>query len=274
MNGFEGVKQKKKLLRWAGSKSQSEQDIAPYLDFERTYIEPFCGSASFFFSRMPKSAVLNDSNRNLIEFYETLASAPEDLWLIYNEIGEDKETYYEVRRLFNGMDHSIEKSAYFLFLNHYCFNGLYRTNKLGEFNTPFGKHGLMKSKMSLASLSLFAKAAQSARFDCLDFEDFLCRLAPVGACIFVDPPYFTEDNRVFAEYGSTAFCSSDLSRLYRVVKELSQDNLIVLTYKDCSEFRMLFHEMIVGTLDVTRNIGGFAGRRKRESELIALAQPT
>ncbi|CAN0568280.1 unnamed protein product [Ectocarpus sp. 12 AP-2014] len=262
-----------KLLRWAGSKSQSESFIAPYLDFEKLYIEPFCGSASFFFSQRPTSALLNDNNRNLIDFYKQLRASPQALWTIYDNLSPEKESYYRIRSEFNKQQSSIKKAAYFLYLNHYCFNGIYRTNRKGDFNTPFGQHSESKSKLDWDRFNFFASISQKATFNCLDFEDFLDQSNPVDSCIYIDPPYFTNDSRVFNEYGSALFCKNDLKRLKSVVEKLSKENLIVLTYKDCTEFRDLFGDLIVDKIVVTRNVGGFSGRRKRDSELVAVASP-
>jgi DNA adenine methylase len=264
-------KQREKILRWAGSKSQSEAALLPYLDFDRPYIEPFCGSATFFFSNRPKKAILNDSNHHLINFYKDVAADASGVWSMYSQIPETEESYYVVRSDFNSMDSSIQKSAYFLFLNHFCFNGIYRTNQAGKFNTPFGRHGHNKTKMKLEVLLSYAEIAKAATFKCADFEEFLLNESPQGACIFIDPPYFTDDSRVFGEYGQAVFSKSDLKRLRSVVDLLAEENQIVLTYKDCSEFKDLFNEMIIGTVNVTRNVGGFSGRRKREAEIIAVA---
>lgn len=264
---------KMKLLRWAGSKSQSEKSIAPFINFDRTYIEPFCGSASFFFSNRPNSAVLNDYNSVLIDFYRKLRTRAKALWKIYNTLETDQTSYYRVRSEFNSLKPSVKRAAYFLYLNHYCFNGIYRTNQSGHFNTPYGRHSDTKRKISLDRLLEYADISKSAEFRSADFEDFLYDASPEGTCIYMDPPYFTQDTRVFGEYGAAIFKSSDLNRLRGVVDKLSKRNKIVLTYKDCSEFREMFGGFIVGSTGVTRNVGGFSGRRKRDIELIAVAGP-
>ena len=86
----------------------------------------------------------------------------------------------------------------------------------------------------------------------------------------MDPPYFTKDDRVFGEYGASVFNRSDLHRLKDLSVRLAANNIVVLTYKDCTEFRELFGESIISKIPITRNVGGFAGRRKRDLELIAV----
>lgn len=263
-----------KLLRWAGSKSQSAAAIAPFLDFEKNYVEAFCGSASFFFTNGPSKAFLNDTNSNLINFYRDLVDTPSQVWSLYNSYSVDRDSYYEIRTKYNQARSSVEKSAFFLYLNHYCFNGIYRTNNSGFFNTPFGKHGKNKKKLPWENFQSFSEIAKSASFSCLDFEDFLISSNIEESCIYLDPPYFTKDDRVFREYGTNSFKSDDLKRLFKVFEKISQDNLVVVTYKDCSEFRAMFSKYIVSEVSITRNIGGFAGRRKRDTELVAIAHPT
>lgn len=244
----------------------------PFLDVDRPYIEPFCGSATFFFSGKFASSHLNDSNASLIGFYGEVANFPEEVWKIYSSIEVTEVKYYSVRTRFNELEAGIEKAAYFLYLNHYCFNGIFRTNKDGKFNTPFGAKKKIRRKTSLSELKEFSEKLQNATLWCMDFEDFLKQLSPVNACIYMDPPYFTGDNRVFGEYGSKVFGSNDLDRLLRICKDLKKDNKLVVSYRDCTEFRELFGEHLAAEILVRRNVGGFAGRRKIDGELVAVFQ--
>ncbi|SIQ18977.1 DNA adenine methylase [Rhizobium sp. RU20A] len=263
--------EKIKPLRWAGSKSNVAQQITGFLDFSRQYVEPFCGSAAFFFDKKPKKAVLNDLNHPLICCYEDLRKNPIRLWEIYNEIEIDPQSYYNVREMFNDIPPSVERSAYFLYLNHYCFNGIYRTNLKGRFNTPFGASNKAKAKLSLSDVVEFSNVLESCEFYNLDFEQFLSEINPEGACIYMDPPYFTSEARVFGEYGEKIFGIRDLIRLRDAADRLSKNNIVAVSYRDCGEFRELFGHMHISEITVTRNVGGFSGRRKREVELLARA---
>ncbi len=259
-----------KLLRWAGSKSQSANHIKPFLNFDSVYIEPFCGSASFFFSEKPKRAILNDSNRALISFYRQLRKSPNKLWNIYSTLEISKERYLELRQEFNTSPNNVRRAAIFLYLNHFCFNGLYRTNLAGEFNTPYNGSRKIKKKLDLNTTEKFGEILNAATLHSKDFEKFLRDIDPSGACIYMDPPYSTEDSRVFIEYGSKPFNLEDLNRLLDLAEYLSKRNLVVITHKECSEFHKLFGNHIQKSVPITRNVGGFAGRRKRDFELIAV----
>lgn len=87
----------------------------------------------------------------------------------------------------------------------------------------------------------------------------------------MDPPYFTNEARVFSEYGENIFGIKDLIRLRDTVNRLSEKNIVAVSYRDCGEFRELFGHMQLSEITVTRNVGGFTGRRKREVELLACA---
>ena len=259
-----------KLLKWAGSKSNVSAKIKKYLDFSRPYIEPFCGSAAFFFKFKPEAAYLNDVNENLMDCFRCVRDHPKDVWNIYAEIEISEERYYEVRREFNDLRLGIEKAARFIFLNHYCFNGIYRTNKKGEFNTPFGARKKVKNKLTLLDFMQISSVLTNATISSDDFESFITRLNPNNTCIYMDPPYFTNEARVFGEYNSKQFRGDDLERLFQVSRKFARNNRVVVSYRDCSEFRDLFDRYIIGTIPVTRNVGGFVGRRKTETELLAV----
>jgi DNA adenine methylase len=259
-----------KLLKWAGSKSQISDRITPFLSFDVPYIEPFCGSAVFFFENSPTTCHLNDLNADLIGFFTQTKNAPDEVWEYYDAIPVSETSYYLARAQYNEMEQSTKKAGYFIYLNHFCFNGLYRTNRSGKFNTPYGAKLKIKRKLDREAFRRFSSLLQNAQLHSLDFEDFLVNVNPTGSCIYMDPPYFTNDERVFGEYGASTFKGCDLERLFKISCTLSKENRVVISYKNCTEFSNMFSDFIVGDISVTRNVGGFAGRRKTEKELIAI----
>lgn len=259
-----------KLLKWAGSKSGISNRIVPYLNFEGDYIEPFCGSAAFFFQSKPERAHLNDTNKELIRFYRDVKCDYPAVFAAYDSIEIGEEQYYAAREEYNSEPYTIRKSGLFVYLNHYCFNGIYRTNKAGHFNTPFGGKVKAKTKLTIEHFANAANILKCATLTDDDFEIFLINLNPKNACIYLDPPYFTDDERVFGEYGATTFKKADLKRLAQIATELAETNRIVISYRACSEFSELFGNYIAGQTNVVRNVGGFSGRRKQDTELIAI----
>lgn len=263
-----------KIIKWAGSKANVFNQFKPYLDFSRQYIEPFCGSAAFFFAGSPQSALLNDSNCRLINFYEQLKNFPEAIWKMYEAIPITEDCYYATRAEFNESDDDLVAASRFLYLNHYSFNGIYRTNLAGKFNTPFGAKVKIKRKVTLDEVKAASESIRKVTFSSLDFEDFLFSVNPNGSTIYMDPPYHTSDARVFKEYGSKVFSALDLERLAACAKALSKRNRVLVSYRNCPEFLDLFNGHIVGGVCVTRNVGGFVGRRKNEVECLAVLEDT
>src|SRR5690348_14762677 len=130
---------RRSFLRWAGSKKKLIPRLQKFWHsgYSR-YVEPFAGSACLFFSLNPSSAVLGDNNPELINVYRVLRREPERMHRRLVAIPREKKSYYRWRER-NPRDLDAETRALrFVYLNHNCFNGIYRTNTDGRFNVPFG----------------------------------------------------------------------------------------------------------------------------------------
>lgn len=261
----------RKLLRWAGSKASVAKYIEPHIDFTRHYIEPFAGSAIIFFRNLPSQASLNDINSSLVDLYAHVRDDPYYIWATYNRLQITSVQYYKTRAEYNRLKSGRRKSALFLFLNHYCFNGIYRTNTSGAFNTPFSGYERNRKKLPKSDLFAISKALHHVTLGNLDFSKFLRTINPRNACIYMDPPYFTNDKRIFREYGPGVFSEPDLHRLLLLCIKLQRlGNKVVVSYAECREFKHLFSNHIIDKIDVSRNVGGFKERRTSQSELIAV----
>lgn len=129
------------FLRWAGSKRKIIPillDLAP-AKFAR-YVEPFAGSACLFFALRPAQAILSDINVELINTYQTLKANVEGVIKHLSLLNCGEEEYYRIRSQANSKMTNEKRAARFIYLNRFCFNGLYRTNKQGKFNVPYGAH--------------------------------------------------------------------------------------------------------------------------------------
>lgn len=201
----------KPILRWAGSKRQ----ILPKLtsltpQYSGRYIEPFCGSACLFLALNPSRALLGDVNPHLVSAYLVLRENPEAVAAFLNLWPVDKETYLTLRSAPLNSD-EIFNAAKFLYLNRYCFNGVYRENLRGQFNVPFGGYRT-GSLPSLDALRKFSERLQRAELYCGDFSKIV-RGAQKDDFIYLDPPYYYGNNRNRGEYGWNAFSDRDLDRL-------------------------------------------------------------
>lgn len=134
----------KPFLKWAGGKTSLLNKILPHVpenNGDSCYWEPFLGSGSMFFSMCPQRAVLSDLNHHLIYSFMAIRDKPH---LVHNYLhshykNHSESYYYKIRDTFNSSNNSIAQCARFIYLNKACFNGLYRENKKGQFNVPYGK---------------------------------------------------------------------------------------------------------------------------------------
>jgi DNA adenine methylase len=258
-----------KLIRWAGSKLQIAKTIEKHMDFSLPYYEAFAGSAAIFFRNSPTVAHLNDANEDLVNLYRDISGSPDEVWNLYSQHPDTKEEYYVARDRYNAGAVGLERSALFLFLNHLCFNGIYRTNKAGKFNVPHG--GRKQAKILRSQYDHLSETLRGAHLYSEDFESFFETTKPTNSNIFLDPPYYAEGVRVFREYSATPFCSDDLKRLKTCSDELMErSNTVVITYLDTEQFRDIFGEYVVEAIEVSRNVGGFKDRRAAKAELIAV----
>lgn len=256
------------FLRWAGSKRQLVPTLSQFWrpTFLR-YVEPFAGSACFFFAIRPRKALLGDINPELIATYIEVKYRFNRILPILERLRNDRQTYLRVRSLnLNRLDQAT-KAARFIYLNRFCFNGLYRTNAKGQFNVPYGG---VKSG-SLPSKALFTKCSRtlgSARLMCADFEKVLNRTEP-GDFVYMDPPFTVRSKRIFNEYAPVLFSFKDLKRLRTCMETMASRKIrFVVSYADSEEADLLVKGFDYTTVTVRRNIAGFADSRRCSQEIL------
>jgi len=186
------------FLRWAGSKRQLISRLASYWPGDSTrYIEPFAGSACFFFALQPKDAVIADINADLVRTYCTVRDHSSDVVAELAKFAFNKGTYYRLRQMRPETMSATAAAARFIYLNRFCFNGLYRTNTAGDFNVPFAPAGTGRLP-SLSHLERCAELLRRAQLRCGDFEETLA-LVQAGDFVYLDPPFAVSKRRVFRE---------------------------------------------------------------------------
>ena len=133
--------QAKPILKWAGGKTQLLGDLLPKVPASYgRYIEPFFGGGAMFFALQPENAVIADSNPELINMYREVADHVEDVIHCLLRYENTSEMFYSVRSQEWTALPKAEAAARTIYLNRTCFNGLYRVNKQGQFNVPYGKY--------------------------------------------------------------------------------------------------------------------------------------
>jgi DNA adenine methylase len=250
------------FLRWAGSK----RSLVPRLrecipsQFNR-YVEPFVGSGCLFFSLLPEQALLTDFNEELVNCYRAVKRAPRELYKKCSEIDPSATSYKEVRSQHPSNLQKMERAVRFLYLNSYCFNGVYRTNKQGHFNVPMGTK--TKGVPSLNCLLNCSKALKNAVVKSQDFRDTLAE-TKTGDFVYLDPPYSTPESRNRGEYGVGSFGINDEEKLIEELERLSKSNIhFLLSYRASATFlRRLDPNWYVKRLRVQRHVSGFVRSRK------------
>jgi DNA adenine methylase len=257
------------IFRWAGSKKQLLPVLSAYWHARpfNSYVEPFAGSSCFFFHVEPSRAILGDLNSELIDAMRALRLDPYKVLECLARLKTSRRNYYRVRACSLGSIGLYESAARFFFLNSLCFNGLYRTNRMGAFNVPFcppGHQSLRKDLFAAASRLLRRAELMNA-----DFEQTL-EQAGRGDFVYMDPPYAVESRRIFSEYGRTPFSSTDFVRLTAALRRAEQRGAsFVISYADCSQARALLQRWKPRRIRVRRNIAGFTGARRSSYELLA-----
>ncbi|OQW29913.1 MAG: hypothetical protein A4E19_11205 [Nitrospira sp. SG-bin1] len=255
------------FLRWAGSKKQHIPRLSQFWSPKYTrYVEPFAGSAALFFHIQPKRALLGDINDELITTLKTVRLSPTGVSHALSSMPKGKLYYNEMRETDPASLGSIMRAARFIYLNRFCFNGLYRTNSKGKFNVPYGgvKSGSIPSSEQLKKCAALLHRAELVSWD---FRKTLAK-AKKGDFVYLDPPYAVGNRRVFVEYGKQLFSEKDIKALRRILERISKKGVkFVLSYADCSEARKEFSKWSMRRMRTRRSVAGFLGARRNHYEL-------
>jgi DNA adenine methylase len=217
------------FLKWAGGKTRLLpvlRQSVPDKAFRR-YIEPFLGGGALFFDLAPDAAVLSDSNPELISCYEVVRDAPEELIKELSHYSVSEAEFYRIRGLRPLELSPIERAARFIYLNKTCYNGVYRVNKNGDFNTPFG-HYTNVSLVDEANLRRASELLKNAVLRCQDYQSVLS-CADKNDFVYFDPPYMPVGKYSdFKRYTREFFYEADHERLAQVYSSLAKKGCFVL----------------------------------------------
>ena len=231
------------VVKWVGGKRQLLDEIVTRFPPKfGTYYEPFFGGGAVLFSKQPSKAVINDLNSDLIKVYRLIKTDPDSLIEELKLFRNDKDFFYKVRELdrnkllFDKMP-DVKRAARLIFLNKTCYNGLYRVNSAGEFNTPFGGYknpnivneaGIHAAHAYFSDIDItilngdYAKAVETAKS-----KDF----------VYFDPPYDPISNSsAFTGYNEGGFDKSEQERLHGVCLELTKRGVYVLISNSSTPF--------------------------------------
>jgi len=256
------------FLRWAGSKRRILPVLRTYWKKNhKRYLEPFAGSACFFFSLSPPRAILGDLNPELMATYLEVKYRVDGVVRELAKLRPGKEQYNTLRAVSPGRLDAAARAARFIYLNRFCFNGLYRTNLEGRFNVPYSgeRCGALPSADLLKECS---RKIGRARLVNADFECVLER-AERGDLVYMDPPFAVRARRVFREYDPGTFTHEDIARLRSWMDKLAEARItFVVSYAESEEADILRKGFDYQTVSVRRSIAGFAAHRLLSNEVL------
>ena len=266
------------VVKWVGGKRQILDQITKYVpETFSTYYEPFLGGGAVLFELQPKKAVVNDINNELMNIYEVIRDNVEELIEDLNKHKNDEDYFYKVRELdrdkqrYNKMT-PVEKASRIIFLNKTCYNGLFRVNKAGEYNAPFGNYknpNIVNETTLMAVSSYFNKA--KIRFTCQDFAEVLKR-SRKGAFVYLDPPYDpVSETASFTGYDKGGFDRDEQVRLKKTCDKLNKKGVKFLLSNSATDFiKDLYKDYKIEVIQAKRAINSRADKRGEVDEVLVM----
>jgi DNA adenine methylase len=266
------------FLKWAGGKRQLLPELlARFPSSCETYFEPFVGSGAMFFAlsarRGFRRAVLSDRNRDLIAAYQGVRDRVEEVIGALRSLPVGRETFYRLRAQDPDALDSSERAARLIYLNRTCYNGLYRVNRAGRFNVPFGRYEGPRV-LDAPNLRAVSAALQGVEIVCADFGAATAR-ARRGDALYFDPPYVPlSPTSRFTSYDSAPFGVDEQVRLASLMIDLARRGVFaLLSNAGSEEARALYGSLPVDRVSARRAINSRADRRGPVAEILVRTLP-
>ncbi len=291
--------QTKPFVRWAGGKSQLLPQFANALPLQLftcespTYIEPFVGGGALLFYLLRRGipfrhVVINDINKDLIQCYRLIRERPEALLVELKRLDRQhyelsseegrRNLYYAYREQYNhyGALRKEERAALFLYLNHTCFNGLYRVNREGKFNVPYAsrkKPNIFNEKVIMADSEILNQVELTilnSNYECV--EEYVRE----NTFVYLDPPYKPlNGTSYFKEYSNCPFEDKQQENLKVFCDRLTQRGAwLMLSNSDArnedgsSYFEQLYNGYYYQRVQAPRLINAKPQGRSKLSEML------
>lgn len=262
------------VLKWAGGKTQLLPELTKLVPARyNKYIEPFFGGGALFFALAPHTAVISDINPEIMNVYKALSTSVDDVIEALSVHKNDKDYYYRIReQRWEELEPAVA-AARTIFLNKTCFNGLYRVNKSGAFNVPFGRYKNPKI-LDEARLREAAEVLARAEIRTGDYKQLLPEIARPGDFVFLDPPYVPVGKYAdFNRYSKEKFSEDDQRALASEVDRLVDlGAYVLLTNSNHPLVHDLYSNYEISMVNTKRYINSNAGKRAGQ-DLIVKAFP-
>lgn len=266
------------FLKWAGGKRQLLPIIKNLIPPCSHYYEPFVGAGAVLLDLQPAMSTINDTNSELVNCYQVIRDNPQKLLKLCQRHKEknSKEYYYQLREQdrqsgFADMD-GIEKAARIIYLNKTGFNGLFRVNKKGQFNVPYGnyRNPTIADPGVIMAVSTYLNQGNISIL-CGDFEQAVAT-AKLESFIYFDPPYHPLSNTSsFTSYSLNGFGEAEQIRLRKLCDRLTDRGCkILLSNSSAPLIRDLYSDFRyqIEEVDASRSINSVSSKRGKIKELL------
>ncbi|AFZ00364.1 DNA adenine methylase [Calothrix sp. PCC 6303] len=269
----------KPFLKWAGGKRQLvpvilEKHFPKSYPRGRTYYEPFIGGGALLFALQPQKAVISDTNAELINCYQVIKNAVEELIIDLETHQNNEEYYYAIRDWdrqdsFTSKTH-VQRASRIIFLNKTCFNGLFRVNSQGQFNVPFGRYKTpnIVDKAVLRAVSKYLNDNEIHIVNS-DFQHILESVKPIDF-IYFDPPYDpVSETASFTGYDVNGFNKDEQIRLKNTVDQLDKKGCKFLLSNAYTPFIIdLYRDYYLSKISANRAINSQGDKRGKVDEIL------
>jgi DNA adenine methylase len=264
------------VVKWVGGKRQLLDDLTPLFPKRvASYCEPFLGGGAVLFKLQPNIAYVNDINSELIQMYEVIRDNVDELIIALGEHPNEADHFYSVRDWDRDKEQyrrltKVQRAARIIYLNKTCYNGLFRVNNAGEFNTPYGhyKNPNIVNAPTLKAVSAYFQKAQVA-FSSVDYAQVLANVAK-GTFVYLDPPYDpVSDTANFTGYAKGGFDRSEQIRLRQCCDELNRRGIKFMLSNSATDFiKEQFAAYNITIVKAKRAINSNAAKRGQVDEVV------
>lgn len=265
------------FLKWVGGKRQLMREITELMPKKiSVYYEPFIGGGAVLFNLQPKKAVISDANSELINVYKTIKNKPLELIADLRRHKNEADYFYDIR----GLDRKeefltlteIERASRFIYLNKTCFNGLYRVNSAGEFNSPFGKYNNPNiiNDTVLQAVSNYLNSNQIAILNCDYSETIFNSKIEKNDFVYFDPPYYpVSSSSNFTGYTQGGFNEQEQLKLRDVCNQLDSMGVKFLLSNSATKFiEEIYACFNITYVKANRAINSVADKRGEINEVL------
>lgn len=263
------------VLKWVGGKRQLIPEITKLLPKKITkYYEPFLGGGALLFHIQPEKAVINDLNEELINCYNIIKKEPIKLIKSLKKHKNNSEYFYKIRELDRTNKYTnltnVEKASRIIYLNKTCFNGLFRVNSSGEFNSPFGKYKNPKivDEITIKAMSDYFNN-NHIEIHSTDYKKALKGIRK-GNFVYFDPPYDpVSDSSNFTGYTKSGFSKQEQIELKKLCDQLNKKGVKFLLSNSATDFiKDLYKEYYIKIVSAKRNINSNKNARGNIEEVL------